>query len=236
MDGAIQFEREYKKIREVIVSAPTGNDNRAGTGITITAQLAPIKSLHYQQFGKYYATEKHFNTWAKHPTTLETFLDDLSTIPSEHTRSDHGECHELLNTSFLVLARKGDLGAGLIVLPEANGSAYYQRIGMFKGFPLSSRDGYGNRRPERERSRIYELFSKICGIIILPFTKLLKFLQDTVDCLPCLRLLQIIFFPFLLLLGAIGLFFMDLYKVNLLINRGKDRAIRMRQIRMIRLR
>jgi hypothetical protein len=141
VEGSVQF-LPPKELEFGDVAISYVRHCRDGLDITIYRKLTCMPSIRCRSFGSYYRYEC-FSPWAHLPPTLETYLDDLSDIPSRHKRGGvGGDPLELIDTFFLPLAHWDHSCVGLIIIPFwGKSSRCWKRIGMLTGLPAM----YGTR-------------------------------------------------------------------------------------------
>jgi hypothetical protein len=107
--------------------------------LVIRGLVKQLSTVRCHEFGAYYGGYDNFIPWMSLPSSLETYLDDLNNIPLKYKKGGMEHPIELVNTSFLILAKERDepLAAGLIIIPVGQIPTYFRRIGMFKGLPLT---------------------------------------------------------------------------------------------------
>jgi heterokaryon incompatibility protein (HET) len=144
VEGPIRHLHDYIPVKRLAIEFRSPEYHAAKACSTkyelvIRGLVKQLSTLRCHEFGAYYGGYDNFLPWMNLPSSLETYLDDLNDIPLKHKKGGMEHPIELVNTSFLILAktRNKRLVAGLIIIPVEKTPRCFRRIGMFKGLPLT---------------------------------------------------------------------------------------------------
>ncbi|KAK9788631.1 putative Heterokaryon incompatibility domain-containing protein [Seiridium cardinale] len=116
VDGRVRFlERHHPDTYQINVDSLLNVQQIDGNVMIIQGFIERISTIRLKLAGRYYGGYDNHLRWANLNDGLETFIDDLDSIPQKHKRISEGKPDELIDVWFLCIRNY----QGLILIPTS---------------------------------------------------------------------------------------------------------------------